>query len=186
MWLSSCTKNIYKKKGLSVLFHCTKWFLFSNVIRHWFSHCVMCAVLPGSPFLAWQHGTRHLWCLSPNPDRPKAQIPACYSNMMQPVEDKDFSHWKASYYMLQWSEMDHEHNRFAFNVLIAPSAGACWGLTQSVQCEHEYVICALHAVPPPPLSRANSLAVFARLPSICENSWSEKINVSQKLEQFIS
>lgn len=156
-----------KRTDCQVCFIALKDLFVLNVIRHWFSHCVMCAVLPGSPFLAWRHGTRHLWCLSPNPDRPKAQIPACYSNMMQPVEDKDFSHWKASYYMLQWSETGHDHNRFALNVLTAPSPGACWGLTQSVHCEHKYVIWALHAVSPPPLWRTNSLAVcFAYHPSV--------------------
>lgn len=156
-----------KRTDCQVCFIALKDLFVLNVIRHWFSHCVMCAVLPGSPFLAWRHGTRHLWCLSPNPDRPKAQIPACYSNMMQPVEDKDFSHWKASYYMLQWNETGHEHNRFALNVLTAPSPGACWGLTQSVHCEHKYVIWALHAVSPPPLCRTNSLAVcFAYHPSV--------------------
>lgn len=51
-----------------------------------FSHSLMRALLPRSPCPVWLRGTRLLDCLSPNPDRPKAQIPACYSNRMQPVE----------------------------------------------------------------------------------------------------
>lgn len=53
-----------------------------------FSHSSMCALLPHSPCLVWLHGTPPLDCLSPSPDRPKAQIPACYSNTTQPVEGK--------------------------------------------------------------------------------------------------
>lgn len=44
-------------------------------------------LLLNSPFLAWQHVTPPLGCPSPDPDRPKAQIPVCCSNTTQPVED---------------------------------------------------------------------------------------------------
>lgn len=67
--------------------------------HYWFSHC--------SSRLTFPCLTALLDCLSPNPDRRKAQIPACNSNTTQPVEDNDFffysteSHLEISYFTLQ-------------------------------------------------------------------------------------
>lgn len=81
-------------------------FLLNCVVlshRHLFSN---------SPSLAWQHVTPPLGCLSPDPGRPEAQIPVCYSNTMQPIEDSgqgcenelSFSRNVAVWYYVGWQQ----------------------------------------------------------------------------------
>lgn len=99
------------------------------------SHSWMHALVLGSPSLVWLHGTPPPGCLSPDPDRPKAQIPVCYSNTMQPVEDGGF-YFNQSHI----DSFSHVARRAGLRCSVSTISWWSVSLTQLVLCEKWYLL----------------------------------------------